>query len=278
MIVASLLLILVAVVLLVLGLAGGSSFMLIISIAASLLAAVALVVGARQAAANRATAEPGRPGWRHPGAPRTANQAGPGVAYGPPLVEPEVPVQHVPTTFGTGGTGWRQPPEPPADHASPLDAPVEQGPPFATPADQASTPADQASTPADQASTPADQASTPADQASTPGGQANTPGGQVSPFAAPVDEAARLDAPAAEAADDEPTEQPITPAEAAQVARLPDPVEVVDGRPRYHLATCSHLADRVPETLPVAEAVELGFTPCAHCAPATALLADARPI
>ncbi|WP_328418874.1 hypothetical protein OG470_34785 [Micromonospora sp. NBC_00389] len=243
MIVASLLLILVAVVLLVLGLAGGSSFMLIISIAASLLAAVALVVGARQAAANRATAEPGRPGWRHPGAPRTANQAGPGVAYGPPLVEPEVPVQHVPTTFGTGGTGWRQPPEPPADHASPFDAPVEQGPPFATPADQA-----------------------------------NTSGGQVSPFAAPVDEAARLDAPAAEAADDEPTEQPITPAEAARVARLPDPVEVVDGRPRYHLATCSHLADRVPETLPVAEAVELGFTPCAHCAPATALLADARPI
>ncbi|MGW3810951.1 hypothetical protein ACWD50_30505, partial [Micromonospora sp. NPDC005113] len=98
MIVASLLLILVAVVLLVLGLAGGSSIMLIISIAASLLAAVALVVGARQAAANRVMAEPGRTGRRSPGAPRTANQAGPGVAYGPPLVEPEVPIQHMPTT------------------------------------------------------------------------------------------------------------------------------------------------------------------------------------
>ena len=117
MIVASLLLILVAVVLLVLGLAGGSSFLLIISIAASLLAAVALVVGARQAAANRAMADPGRSGRRTPTHP--ARPARPtGVAYGPPLVEPEVPVQHVPTTVGTGGTGWRQPPEPPVDQAA----------------------------------------------------------------------------------------------------------------------------------------------------------------
>ncbi|MGQ5263073.1 hypothetical protein ACTWLT_20270 [Micromonospora sp. ZYX-F-536] len=223
MIVASLLLILVAVVLLVLGLAGGSSVMLVISIAASLLAAVALVVGARQAAANRATAEPGQAGRRHPATPRTANQAGPGVAYGPPLVEPDVPVQHVPTTVGTGGTGWRQPPEPPADHETSPAAPVSP----------------------------------------------------ASPFAAPADGDPRVDA---EAADDEPTAQPITPAEAARVARLPDPVEVVDGRPRYHLAECPHLVGRVPETLPVAEAVELGFTPCGHCAPATALLADARPI
>ncbi|MET8351307.1 MULTISPECIES: hypothetical protein [unclassified Micromonospora] len=235
MIVASLLLILVAVVLLVLGLAGGSSIMLIISIAASLLAAVALVVGARQAAANRVMAEPGRTGRRSPGAPRTANQAGPGVAYGPPLVEPEVPIQHMPTTVGTGGTGWRQPPEPPAD----------QGPPFAT-ADHASN----------------------ASSAS-----------QASPFPAPADEASGVDAPTADGMrDEEPAAQPVTPAEAARVARLPDPVQVVDGRPRYHLASCPHLVGRASETLPVAEAVELGFTPCAQCAPATALLADARPI
>ncbi|WCN79966.1 hypothetical protein [Micromonospora sp. LH3U1] len=232
MIVASLLLILVAVVLLVLGLAGGSSFMLIISIAASLLAAVALVVGARQAAANRATADPGRTGRRHPDAPRTASQATPDVAYGPPLVEPEVPVQHMPTTVGTGGTGWRQPPAPP----------VDQGAPFVTPADDASARA--------------------------------RPVSPASPFAASTDDAFRRDAPAV----DEPAEQPVTPAEAARVARLPDPVQVVDGRPRYHLDSCPHLVGQVPETLPVAEAVELGFTPCAHCAPATALLADARPI
>nr|WP_307871725.1 hypothetical protein [Micromonospora sp. U21] len=234
-------------VLLVLGLAGGSSIMLTISIAASLLAAVALVVGARQAAANRAAAEPGRTGRRSFGAPRTANQAGPGVAYGPPLVEPEVPVQHVPTTVGTGSTGWRQPPDPPADQGSPFDVPVDQESPFATPADHASTRASSA--------------------------------GQASPFATPADEASGVGAPAADvAADEEPAPQPVTPAEAARVARLPDPVQVVDGRPRYHLASCPHLVGRASETLPVAEAVELGFTPCAHCAPATALLADARPI
>ncbi|MGC5308917.1 hypothetical protein [Micromonospora zamorensis] len=247
MIVASLLLILVAVVLLVLGLASGSSFMLIISIAASLLAAVALVVGARQAAANRATADPGRPGRRPPDAPRMASQAA-GVAYGPPLVEPEVPVQHVPTTVGTGGTGWRQPPEPPVDHAPQFDPRVDdapqfdQGSPFVTPADDASAPA--------------------------------RPVSPASPFAASADDAFLDGA----ATTDEPAEQPVTPAEAARVARLPDEVQVVDGRPRYHLASCPHLVGRVPEVLPVAEAVELGFTPCAHCAPATALLADARPI
>lgn len=260
MIVASLLLILVAVVLLVLGLAGGSSFMLIISIAASLLAAVALVVGARQAAANRATADPGRTGWRHPDAPRTASQATPGVAYGPPLVEPEVPVQHMPTTVGTGGTGWRQPPAPSVDHAPPFD----DVPPFDSRVDDA-PPFDQGS-PVDQGSpfvTPTDDGSSRA-----------RPVSPASPFAASTDDASGFGAQAAE----EPAEQRVTPAEAARVARLPDAVEVVDGRPRYHLANCPHLLGRVAETLPVAEAVELGFTPCAQCAPATVLLADARPI
>ncbi|MEU8409984.1 hypothetical protein AB0C19_27620 [Micromonospora sp. NPDC048842] len=251
MIVASLLLILVAVVLLVLGLAGGSSFLLVISIAASLLAAVALVVGARQAAANRAMADPGRTDRRHPDAPRTASQATPGVAYGPPLVEPEVPVQHVPTTFGTGGTGWRQPPEPPVDQAPPVDSapPIDEAPPRV------------------------DDASPLVGAADEPPARAR-PVSPASPFAASTDDV--FDP--AIAAVDEPAAQQITAAEAARVARLLDAVEVVDGRPRYHLDGCPHLIGWQPETLPVAEAVELGFTPCAHCAPATALLADARPI
>ncbi|MGW5671210.1 hypothetical protein [Micromonospora sp. NPDC003776] len=49
---------------------------------------------------------------------------------------------------------------------------------------------------------------------------------------------------------------------------------MVDGHPRFHLADCPHLVGRADEPLPVAEAVDLGFTPCARCAPATALLAD----
>ncbi|MGC4847874.1 hypothetical protein ACLQ3F_11575 [Micromonospora sp. DT15] len=249
MIVASLLLILVAVVLLVLGLAGGSSFLLVISIAASLLAAVALVVGARQAAANRAMADPGRTDRRNPDAPRTASQATPGVAYGPPLVEPEVPVQHVPTTFGTGGTGWRQPPEPPVDHAPPIDEVSPVDPPHIEDASPMVSAADEVPARA-------------------------RPVSPASPLAASTGD---MFDPAV-AAVDEPAAQQITPAEAARVARLLDAVEVVDGRPRYHLDGCPHLIGWQPETLPVAEAVDLGFTPCAHCAPATALLADARPI
>ncbi|MEU6203614.1 hypothetical protein ABZ814_08500 [Micromonospora musae] len=205
MIVASLVLILVAVALLVAGLAGGSSPMLIISIAASLLAAVALVVGARQAAVTRATADPVRDDRREPDETRPAEPVAPDVPYGPAPVEPEIPVQHVPSTVGSGD-GWRQTPVPAADDESP---PPATGP--------------------------------------------------------------------AGAYDDEPGAQPVTPAEASRVARLSDEVHVVDGRPRYHLADCAHLDGRAHEPLPAAEAVELGFTPCARCTPATALLADIRP-
>ncbi|WP_435818507.1 hypothetical protein [Micromonospora lupini] len=266
MIVASLLLILVAVVLLVFGLAGGSSILLTISIAASLLAAVALVAGARQAAANRATADPGRAGPRDRATFRRASQAEPEFAYDPPLAEPDVPVQHVPSTVGNGGTGWRQPPEPPSD-------PDAAPPPDAWPPHDGASPHDAASPYA--AASPFEPEAPfvpPAD------GARSSPVSPASPFVARGDEAYPSEAAAVDALADEPAEQPITPAEAARVSRLPDPVVVVDGRPRYHLAGCPHLAGRVPEPLPVAEAVELGFTPCAACAPATALLIDARPI
>lgn len=221
MIVASILLIAVAVVFLVTGLAGGSSSLLTVSIAASLLAAVALVAGARQAAANRAAADrPTGPrrGTRSGAPVAEGNPYGPsvagGVPYGPPPGEgtaygPDIPVQHLSTTAGTGGTGWRQPPEPPVAD------------PFAPP-------------------------------------------GPRSPAAADPD----LDEPAA---------QHVPVADAARVARLRAEVRVVDGHPRYHLADCPYLVGRDDEPLPVAEAVELGFTPCAYCTPDTVLLADARP-
>ncbi|MFG1777324.1 hypothetical protein ACGFIG_12955 [Micromonospora sp. NPDC049048] len=235
MIVASLLLILVAVVLLVLGLAGGSSVFLTLSIAASLLAAVALVAGARQAAVHRATADPGRPGWR----PRRATRStGPAFAAAPPA-EPEIPVQHVPSTVDADGTGWRQPPEPPAteDH-------VRAAPSWARPV-------------APDDDVRAHPVAPDDDVRAHP--------------AAPHDDVHAHPA----APDDEPPAQDVTPIEAARVARLDAEVRVVDGRPRYHLADCAYLAGRRHEPLPVAEAVDLGFTPCARCAPDTALLADA---
>jgi hypothetical protein len=71
---------------------------------------------------------------------------------------------------------------------------------------------------------------------------------------------------------DEPPEQELTALAATRVARLDDDVVVIDGRPRYHLGDCLHLLGRTTELLPVMEAVELGFTPCRDCQPATTLL------
>jgi hypothetical protein len=75
---------------------------------------------------------------------------------------------------------------------------------------------------------------------------------------------------------DEPGEQPVDEADAAVVARLSTAVYVIDGRPRYHLGQCLHLLGRDSESLPVREAVELGFTPCAQCEPDRSLLATTR--
>jgi hypothetical protein len=74
---------------------------------------------------------------------------------------------------------------------------------------------------------------------------------------------------------DEPAAQEVPAADAAIIARLGADVLVIDGRPRYHLADCPHLAGQESEALPVSEAVELGFTPCGRCEPDSALLADA---
>ncbi len=71
--------------------------------------------------------------------------------------------------------------------------------------------------------------------------------------------------------DGEPAPAAVTPAEAALLAQLDREVWVVDAHPRYHLAGCRELLGE-PEPLPVAEATDLGFTPCAHCAPVAALL------
>jgi hypothetical protein len=75
---------------------------------------------------------------------------------------------------------------------------------------------------------------------------------------------------------DEPAPQPVSVADGARVATMTADVFVIDGRPRYHLTGCGHLAGRESEALPVGEAVELGFSPCGLCEPNSALLAAAR--
>ncbi|MEU0151782.1 hypothetical protein [Micromonospora fulviviridis] len=239
MIAASILLILVAVVLLVAGLAGGSSPLLITSIAASLLAAVALVAFARQAAAARTTA--GREtGPRRRTAPT-----------GPSHDESETPVPHVSSTVGAGGPGWRQPPEPPA--ADPFDPATAAFDPPAEPFD----PPPEPYSPAEPYSPPAPRGPSRAETAAdAPAPTSPAPDG---PF------------------EGDPPAEVLSAGEVARLVRLDGEVRVVDGHPRFHLPDCPHLVGRVDEPLPVAEAVGLGFTPCARCAPATTLLAEARP-
>jgi hypothetical protein len=84
-----------------------------------------------------------------------------------------------------------------------------------------------------------------------------------------------FDEPDADDPDDEPLPQAVQPADAVRVARMDAEVLVVDGRPRYHLADCSHLVGRLTEPIPVTEAVELGFSPCGLCRPVDRLVAAA---
>jgi hypothetical protein len=71
---------------------------------------------------------------------------------------------------------------------------------------------------------------------------------------------------------DEPAEEPVSDSDALRVAGLSADVMVIDGRPRYHLPGCPHLLGRVAQPLPVSEARDLGFTPCALCRPDSNLL------
>ncbi|MGV9807279.1 hypothetical protein [Micromonospora chersina] len=265
MIAASILLILVAVVLLVAGLAGGSSPLLITSIAASLLAAVALVAFARQAAAARATA------GRETGPRRRTAPTGPSPDGS------ETPVPHVPSTVGAGGPGWRQPPEPPA--ADPFDPPATTVDPatagFDPPADRLDPSVDPLAPPARPYSpaetySPAEPYS-PGEPYSPPAPRG--PSGAETAFDAPSPTSPAPDGPF----EGDPPAEFLSAGEVARLVRLDGEVRVVDGHPRFHLPGCPHLVGRLDEPLPVAEAVGLGFTPCAGCAPATTLLAEARP-
>ncbi len=74
----------------------------------------------------------------------------------------------------------------------------------------------------------------------------------------------------------EPGEEDTDAADALIVSELTDEVRVLDERPRYHLADCPWLAARPSLGLPVDEARQLGFTPCAVCRPDAGLAARER--
>ena len=74
----------------------------------------------------------------------------------------------------------------------------------------------------------------------------------------------------------EPAEEDTDAADALVVSELTDEVLVLDERPRYHLAGCAWVGDRPTIPLPVNEARQLGFTPCAACTPDARLAATTR--
>lgn len=74
----------------------------------------------------------------------------------------------------------------------------------------------------------------------------------------------------------EPGEEPTDASDLLVVAGLSAEVRVVDEHPRYHLATCVWLANRPTIPIPVSEARQLGFTPCARCGPDAILAARHR--
>jgi hypothetical protein len=74
----------------------------------------------------------------------------------------------------------------------------------------------------------------------------------------------------------EPAEEQTDAADVLTVNESDAEVLVVDERPRYHLTGCGWLGDRPTLPLPVREARELGFTPCARCSPDRRLAARAR--
>ncbi|OLR94202.1 hypothetical protein [Actinokineospora bangkokensis] len=75
---------------------------------------------------------------------------------------------------------------------------------------------------------------------------------------------------------DEPAEEATDAADRLVVSELTAEVRVLDERPRYHLAKCAFISGRPSLSLPVSEARDLGFTPCALCTPDAVLAARHR--
>jgi hypothetical protein len=74
----------------------------------------------------------------------------------------------------------------------------------------------------------------------------------------------------------EPDEERTDVGDVIAIADLPDEVRVIDERPRYHLISCRWVGPRDTIPLPISEARELGFTPCAICRPDSTLAARRR--
>jgi hypothetical protein len=94
----------------------------------------------------------------------------------------------------------------------------------------------------------------------------------------PAEAVADEPVPVEAAADDggEPGEEATDATDLLVINELDVEVRVVDEHPRYHLSQCTWLTGKSTIPLPVAEARQLGFTPCARCGPDAVLAAKHR--
>ncbi|MFF5987512.1 hypothetical protein [Prauserella flavalba] len=74
----------------------------------------------------------------------------------------------------------------------------------------------------------------------------------------------------------DPAEEQTDAADLLVVSALESEVLVVDEYPRYHVGGCTWLESKDTIPLPVKEARDLGFTPCALCTPDATLAAEHR--
>jgi len=304
----SLLLIFAAIALAVLGVMQGSNPLLVGSIGASLLAAVALIVGARQAAAPAGDALAAAPAGT--GAPvaddlEVAGVAGPGPGRRGGRTDTPGPRRPgAGTVYGhepaVGAVALADPLVDTMITGTPVVPPERPGPPYGVPAQPEPAGPQRSATAAEEppavaGDTVPDRATGPDDARPDDAGPDEATGSEPLAGEAPASRPDRTDilagtplagdppADAGPVADDpgvlwdEPDEQVLDdPSDRARVARLTVDVRVIDGRPRYHVAGCVHLLGADHEPIPVNEAIELGFTPCALCEPDSRLLADAR--
>jgi hypothetical protein len=93
------------------------------------------------------------------------------------------------------------------------------------------------------------------------------PAPEAEPAPAVVEEPAEEDPEAELDPETEPAEEDTDAADVLIVTDLDVEVRVLDERPRYHLGDCRWVGDRASLPLPIKEARQLGFNPCAVCTP-----------
>ncbi|HEX8304004.1 MAG TPA: hypothetical protein VF612_03930 [Jatrophihabitans sp.] len=250
-----LLLLVAGLALLVLGLITGSTPLVVASIAASLLAGMAILRYRRQQESGDAGAS--SRGTRD----GAAGQARDGAQVRTPARVPVLAtVAGEPARGSAAGAAVSVPPV----AASPVAVPPVAASPVAVPPAHAAAPAP-AAEPANSAE-PKHLAH--AEDLAGRGDPAGPGGPDEFDHPAGPGEPVESDDPA----DPEPAEADTDP---PLRSRGDEPVWVIDGRPRYHLPGCAFLIGREPEPepVPLRQAVEDGFTPCALCDPDTGLAA-----